>query len=86
LDLAEVNVVPVSPNHLVDITLGLIIGLIGGVAFAILRQFLTKSFVEEKETSTSPATTELKDLNSQDVSNDRNKTALQANFSSSQSD
>lgn len=52
LDPAVVNSEPISPNHLVDITLAVMIGVIGGVAFAILRQLLAQSFGEAAEATT----------------------------------
>ncbi|MCB0171727.1 MAG: hypothetical protein KDJ97_14350 [Anaerolineae bacterium] len=85
LDLAVVNLEPISPNHLVDITLGVIIGVISGVAFAILRQLLVQSFGEETKTA-SAAAVELNVSNSQDMISDRNKTTFKTNFSSSQPD
>jgi capsular polysaccharide biosynthesis protein len=86
LDPAVVNPVPISPNHPVDIALGFVIGVIGGVAFAILRQVLAQPLGEEQETHTPPTSVDYNDLNSQDVNNDRDKTTLRANFSSSQPD
>lgn len=82
LDPAVIEAEPISPNHLVDITLGVMIGLIGGVAFAFLRQALA----QETRTATPAVTGELNDSNGQAVINDRNKKTLQANFSSSQPD
>ncbi|MCB0225684.1 MAG: hypothetical protein KDI02_18480, partial [Anaerolineae bacterium] len=68
-----------------DITLGVIIGVISGVAFAILRQLLVQSFGEETKTA-SAAAVELNVSNSQDMISDRNKTTFKTNFSSSQPD
>lgn len=87
LDLAVVNPEPISPNHPVDITLSVIISIISGVAFAILRQLLVQSFGEETKTTTSAAAAvEFNVSNNQDVISDRNKTTFQTNFSSSQPD
>ena len=52
LDLAVVEPEPISPNHLVDVTLGVVIGLIGGVGFVVLRQFLIHAFGATKHTPT----------------------------------
>ena len=79
IDLAVVEPEPISPNHLVDVTLGVIIGLIGGVAFTILRQFLIQSFGDEKQPlalSPTPLTLEVDDSNAKNVKNAGSKTAL----------
>jgi capsular polysaccharide biosynthesis protein len=48
LDVALVEPKPVSPNHVTNITLSVALGLLGGVAFVILRQVLLQLFSEEQ--------------------------------------
>ncbi len=45
---AEVNSVPVSPNNLLNMTIGLLIGLMLGVGAAFLLEFMDKSVNDEK--------------------------------------
>lgn len=47
LDLARVEPEPVSPNHLINIALSIIIGFSGGMAFLILREILSQAFSGE---------------------------------------
>lgn len=47
LDLAVVETEPVSPNHLVNIGLSVIVGLSGGLAFLILREILSQTLSGE---------------------------------------
>ncbi len=54
LDMAVANPVPISPDHLVDFALGVMIGLMGGVAFVVLRQFLNQSFANQSPTKNVP--------------------------------
>jgi len=57
LDLATVEPDPISPNHGVDITLGILAGLMGGVAFTILRQFLLNAYSDEQPYPALPGAT-----------------------------
>jgi uncharacterized protein involved in exopolysaccharide biosynthesis len=41
LDLAVTNTGPISPNHFVDVAMGAIVSLMGGIALVLLRQGLT---------------------------------------------
>lgn len=47
LDQAVVETEPVSPNHLVNIGLSIIVGFSGGLAFLILREILAQAFSPE---------------------------------------
>ncbi len=53
LDQAVVELEAISPNHLVDVALSVIVGLAGGVGFVILRQFLMQLFGGEQQLSMS---------------------------------
>ena len=48
LDLAAVVPEPISPDHPKDTLLSVMIGLAGGIAFAILRQLLLQSFSAQR--------------------------------------
>jgi capsular polysaccharide biosynthesis protein len=54
LDPAVSDPTPISPNHLVDFGLAFMIGLTGGVAFVILRQFLSQSFAHQDQSKNVP--------------------------------
>ncbi len=45
LDHAKVEITPISPNHLINISLAAILGLMGGAGFVILRQALMRSAI-----------------------------------------
>jgi capsular polysaccharide biosynthesis protein len=66
LDPAQVEPEPVSPNHLINIALSIIIGFSGGMAFLILREILAYTFSGEKTSSseTAPRETTSRDLGS----------------------
>jgi len=49
LDQAVVETEPVSPNHLVNIGLSMIVGFSGGLAFLILREILAQAFSPEED-------------------------------------
>lgn len=55
LDTAEVELEPISPNHLVNIALSMIVGLSGGMAFLILREILSQAFRGEEAASARPS-------------------------------
>ena len=89
LDLAVAPDEPISPNHITNIALSGIIGLAGGVGFVILRQLLMQTLTEPAQSETSPTKAALPgfdDVETQDVKNVGNKTALQTNFVPSQRD
>lgn len=44
VDTAVPNYEPVSPNHPIDITLSIMVGIAGGLAFITLREILTQAF------------------------------------------
>ncbi len=44
VDTAVPNYEPVSPNHPIDITLSIMVGIAGGLAFVTLREILTQAF------------------------------------------
>jgi succinoglycan biosynthesis transport protein ExoP len=48
LDAALVELKPVSPDHVTNITLSVALGLLGGVSLVILRQVLLQLFGEEQ--------------------------------------
>lgn len=58
LDLAAANPEPISPDHPVDVALGTVIGLAGGVGFLFLRQFLTQFLAQHSTSSLSESALE----------------------------
>ncbi len=54
VDTAVPNYEPVSPNHPIDITLSIMVGIAGGLAFITLREILTQAF-ELPQTGATPA-------------------------------
>jgi capsular polysaccharide biosynthesis protein len=91
LDSAVVNPIPIAPNHLIDIAMGAIIGLAGGIGFVVLRQVLLGAF-GSKQANLTPALTDnevdsLEELSKElkDVKNAPSK-AFKPNFSTSQPD
>jgi len=54
LDSAVTETEPVAPDHLVDLTLGVVISIIGGMALVLLRHILTGILSEH---SAEPAST-----------------------------
>ncbi len=53
VDTAVPNYEPVSPNHPIDITLSIMVGIAGGLAFITLREILTQAF-ELPQTGATP--------------------------------
>ncbi len=51
IDKAIAEYDPISPNHPLDITLSLMVGLAGGLAFIILREILTQAFADSNPTT-----------------------------------
>jgi uncharacterized protein involved in exopolysaccharide biosynthesis len=87
LDPAATEPEPVSPNRLADILLGLMIGLLGGLAFVILRRILSQPFGEQRLVlNPTPLRSEIDSSETKNVKNVGSKTALQTNFSPSQPD
>ncbi|HXV41657.1 MAG TPA: Wzz/FepE/Etk N-terminal domain-containing protein [Anaerolineae bacterium] len=87
LDPAATEPEPVSPNRLADILLGLTIGLLGGLAFVILRRALSQPFGEQRLVlNPTPLRSEIDSPEVKNVKNVGSKTALQTNFSPSQPD
>ncbi|MBI1879542.1 MAG: hypothetical protein HYR94_15205 [Chloroflexi bacterium] len=89
LDMAVAPDEPISPNHITNIALSGIIGLVGGVGFVILRQLLMQTLTEQPQSETSPAKVALPEFNNaetMDVKNVGNKASLQTNFAPSQRD
>jgi capsular polysaccharide biosynthesis protein len=55
LDPAKVNPDPISPNHLIDLALAGILGLMGGVGFVFLREAIQKPFaITSRDAITDP--------------------------------
>ncbi len=54
VDLAVVESDPVSPDHATDMVLSTIVGIVGGLAFAILRQILAQA-LQKEQASLDPA-------------------------------
>jgi len=70
LDLAAVDLEPVSPNHIVNLLLSLSVGSITGLAFILLPKILVQLMEEEPRPSPSPlplAASETSDLDGREV-------------------
>ncbi|MGB0383530.1 MAG: YveK family protein [Ardenticatenaceae bacterium] len=49
LDMATVPNDPISPNHALNMTLSVLVGIIGGFGFLVLRHNLTQTFKKEQD-------------------------------------
>ncbi|MEW5985379.1 MAG: Wzz/FepE/Etk N-terminal domain-containing protein [Chloroflexota bacterium] len=56
LDAAVVTPQPVSPNHVIDVALSAVMGVMGGVGFIFLRQALLRPFSGQQPSVLDPAT------------------------------
>lgn len=89
LDVAVIPDDPISPNHLTDVALSGIIGLVGGLGFIILRQILLQAGSEQPQSTiltTKNAIPEINDAQIMDVAHVGSKASLQTNLASSQPD
>jgi capsular polysaccharide biosynthesis protein len=77
LDPAVLNLVPVSPNHIINIVFSAIVGLIGGVVFVVLRELLNQGRTNEEIVLPNQPVTIPKDgIKPQKVIHVRNRTNL----------
>lgn len=88
LDPAVANPEPISPNRITDLLLAITIGLLGGLAFVLLRRFLTQPLAQPRSLvlKPRPLAVEFDPSETKQVKNVGSKTALQAQFSPSKPD